>query len=56
MDYNGFAEATERIVGNVERAVSGKREGVVLAVVALLAGGRVLVEDVAGEGERLVAK
>ena len=28
MDYNGFAEATERIVGNVERAVAGKREGV----------------------------
>ena len=43
MDYNDFAEATERIVGNVERAVAGEREGVSLAVVALLAGGHVLI-------------
>ncbi len=42
MDYYGFAEAVERIVANVERAVAGKREGVSLAVVALLAGGTCL--------------
>ncbi len=56
MDYNGFAEATERIVDNVERAVAGKREGVFLAVVALLAGGHVLIEDVPGVGKTLLAK
>jgi MoxR-like ATPase len=56
LDYNDFAEATERIVGNVERAVAGKREGVSLAVVALLAGGHVLIEDVPGVGKTLLAK
>ena len=56
MDYYGFAEAVERIVSNVERAVAGKREGVSLAVVALLAGGHVLIEDVPGVGKTLLAK
>lgn len=56
MDYNGFAESVERIIGNVERAVAGKREGVFLAVVALLAGGHVLIEDVPGVGKTLLAK
>ena len=56
MDYDGFAEVVERIVGNVERAVAGKREEVFLAVVALLAGGHILIEDVPGVGKTLLAK
>ena len=56
MDYNDFAERVGRIVDNVERAVSGKRDGVFLAVVALLAGGHVLIEDVPGVGKTLLAK
>ena len=56
MDHNDFAERVERIVENVERAVSGKREGVFLAVVAMLAGGHVLIEDVPGVGKTLLAK
>ena len=56
LDHNDFAERVERIVGNVERAVSGKREGVFLAVVAMLAGGHVLIEDVPGVGKTLLAK
>ena len=56
MDYNVFVEAVGRIVGNVERAVAGKREGVFLAVEALLAGGHVLIEDVPGVGKTLLAK
>ncbi len=56
MDYNDFAGKVGRIVGNVERAVSGKRDGVVLAVVAMLAGGHVLIEDVPGVGKTLLAK
>ena len=56
MDYNDFSQKVERIVDNVERAVSGKREGVFLAVVALLAGGHVLIEDVPGVGKTLLAK
>jgi len=56
LDYYVFAEAIERIVDNVERAVAGKREEVSLAVVALLAGGHVLIEDVPGVGKTLLAK
>ncbi len=56
MDYNGFSERVGRIVDNVERAVSGKREDVLLAVVALLAGGHILIEDVPGVGKTLLAK
>ena len=56
MDYYVFAETVERIVDNVERAVSGKREGISLAVTALLAGGHVLIEDVPGVGKTLLAK
>ena len=56
MDYNGFAEVTTRIVDNVERVVTGKREEIFLAVVALLAGGHVLVEDVPGVGKTLLAR
>jgi MoxR-like ATPase len=56
LDYNDFADAVDRIVGNVERAVSGKREGISLAVTTLLAGGHVLIEDVPGVGKTLLAK
>jgi MoxR-like ATPase len=56
LDHNDFAESVERIVGNVGRAVSGKREGVFLAVVAMLAGGHILIEDVPGVGKTLLAK
>ena len=56
MDHNDFAKSVERIVGNVGRAVSGKREGVFLAVVAMLAGGHILIEDVPGVGKTLLAK
>lgn len=56
MDYNDFAQAVKRLVSNVERAVAGKHEEVVLAVVALLAGGHVLIEDVPGVGKTLLAK
>lgn len=56
MDYEGFADRVERIVDNVERAISGKRESVFLAVAALLARGHVLIEDVPGVGKTLLAK
>src|SRR5918994_4915346 len=56
LDHNDFAERVERIVRNVELAVSGKRDGVFLAVVAMLAGGHVLIEDVPGVGKTLLAK
>jgi len=56
LDYNDFSERVGRIVANVGRAVAGKSENVSLAVVALLAGGHVLIEDVPGVGKTLLAK
>ncbi|HET7479521.1 MAG TPA: MoxR family ATPase [Rubrobacteraceae bacterium] len=56
MDYNDFSQKVNRIVSNVGRAVSGKSESVSLAVVAMLAGGHVLIEDVPGVGKTLLAK
>ncbi|MCC6876748.1 MAG: AAA family ATPase [Sandaracinaceae bacterium] len=44
------------IVENVGRALEGKREQVELAVVALLAGGHLLVEDVPGVGKTTLAR
>jgi MoxR-like ATPase len=46
----------ERLQGNIGRAVLGKEEVVRLAVVALLAGEHVLLEDVPGVGKTLVGK
>jgi len=56
LDYEGLAGRVERIVDSVERAVSGKRSSIELAVAALLAGGHVLIEDVPGVGKTLLAK
>ena len=46
----------ERLVATVGIAVRGKQEVVELAVVALLAGGHLLVEDLPGTGKTLLAK
>ncbi|MBC7223420.1 MAG: MoxR family ATPase [Anaerolineae bacterium] len=46
----------ERIIANVERVILGKHEEVQLAVVALLAQGHLLVEDVPGVGKTMLAK
>ena len=56
MDYNDFSDNVGRIVSNIGRAVSGKSENISLAVVAMLAGGHVLIEDVPGVGKTLLAK
>src|SRR4249919_2622296 len=45
-----------RWLEHVERVVLGKREAVGLAVVALLAEGHVLIEDVPGVGKTLLAR
>ena len=56
MNYDGFAESVGRIVSNVERVIAGKQEEIFLAVIVLLAGGHVLIEDVPGVGKTLLAK
>lgn len=45
------ADAIERVVGNVETVIFGKREAVELVVMALLAQGHVLLEDLPGTGK-----
>jgi MoxR-like ATPase len=46
----------ERVVDNVERVIIGKRREVELALVALICGGHVLIEDVPGVGKTVLAK
>jgi len=53
IDLKTFAE---RIANNVERVIVGKRETVDLAVIGLLAGGHMLIEDVPGVGKTMLAR
>ncbi|HEX2050442.1 MAG TPA: MoxR family ATPase [Actinomycetota bacterium] len=55
-DFAGFRDAFERIAINVERTIQGKGDVVRLALVALLAEGHVLLEDVPGVGKTMLAK
>ncbi len=45
-----------RIIENVERVIIGKREAIEKTVVALIAGGHVLIEDVPGVGKTMLAR
>jgi MoxR-like ATPase len=51
-----FAERFDRIAGNVEKVIQGKRDVVELVVLALVAEGHVLVDDVPGVGKTQLAK
>jgi MoxR-like ATPase len=51
-----FAAHFEALVRGIERAVIGKREVVEQALVCLLAGGHLLVEDVPGVGKTTLAR
>jgi MoxR-like ATPase len=55
---SGFnpSQLSQGLIENVSRVVIGKREAVTHAVVTLLAGGHVLLEDVPGVGKTLLAK
>jgi len=46
----------ERIVDNVEQVIIGKRPQVEVAVMALMCGGHLLVEDVPGVGKTMLAR
>lgn len=50
------AEAADRVVAEVERVVLGKTDVVATAVLTMLAGGHLLVEDVPGVGKTVLAK
>ncbi len=49
-------EIVQRIVTNVESAVLGKHQTIKLSVVALLAGGHILLEDAPGLGKTSLAR
>jgi MoxR-like ATPase len=55
-DVAGFQELHGRVADAVEIAVHGKRHVVDLVLVALFAGGHVLVEDVPGTGKTTLAR
>lgn len=46
----------KRIVGNISRVIIGKEGSIELLMVALLADGHVLLEDIPGVGKTLIAK
>ena len=50
------AAAAQALVTNVERVIRGHRQAVECAVVALLAGGHVLLEDVPGVGKTMLGR
>jgi MoxR-like ATPase len=49
-------ESGEKVIANVERVIVGKHSEVRLALVALLSGGHLLIEDVPGTGKTILAK
>jgi MoxR-like ATPase len=51
-----FADAFNRLVGNVERAVLGKTHTIRLALTTMLSDGHLLLEDVPGTGKTMLAK
>jgi MoxR-like ATPase len=51
----GSLEKIERLQGAVETVIRGKSEAVRLAIITLLAGGHLLVEDVPGVGKTTLA-
>lgn len=51
-----LTETANRIVQEVEKAIVGKRETVQDAVIALLSGGHLLIEDIPGVGKTTLAK
>ncbi len=50
------AQLADRIIGNIETVIIGKRERIEYLLVALLARGHVLVEDVPGTGKTMLAR
>src|SRR3712207_290084 len=55
-DWDRFAERFRSIETNIERVIQGKEREVRLALVALVAEGHLLIEDVPGVGKTMLAK
>lgn len=50
------SDLARRIIGNVEKAIVGKRKQLVLSIVAWLSGGHLLLEDVPGVAKTMLAR
>ena len=46
----------ERLIGNLEKVIIGKRQSIELVVIGLLCQGHVLIEDVPGVGKTMLAR
>jgi MoxR-like ATPase len=55
-DIAPIASLAERVTGNVEQVIIGKRREVELALIALLCQGHLLIEDVPGVGKTMLAR
>jgi MoxR-like ATPase len=55
-DPQAFADRFDALEHNIERIVRGKHEQIRLALVALVAEGHLLIEDVPGVGKTMLAK
>src|SRR5205823_4513506 len=55
-NFEEFARRFGAVKANMERVIEGKPEVIHLAVVALVAEGHVLIEDVPGVGKTMLAK
>ena len=55
-DVQEVTELTERLRTNVESVIEGKPDAVEMALVVLLAGGHLLIEDVPGVGKTMLAR
>ena len=56
VDWERFADQYSRVQENVEHVIQGKAHEVRLALVALIAEGHLLIEDVPGVGKTMLAK
>jgi MoxR-like ATPase len=56
MNLTQAGEITTRLLDNIEQVIVGKREVIEQTLVALLAGGHVLFEDVPGVGKTVLAR
>lgn len=55
-DVAAVSDLAKRIIGNVEKAIVGKRKQLVLSMVAWLSAGHVLLEDVPGVAKTMLAR
>ncbi|MNO66504.1 ATPase RavA [compost metagenome] len=56
MIHNQACDVLERLVNRVERVIVGKRKEIELAVIAMLQGGHILLEDVPGVGKTMMVR